>query len=484
MHFSISVIGNKFWFTDIALPCYFALRSLGFRCELLFNAFSGDSVNIVFGAHSLKAETDPPKNAIIYNFEQLSGALFTDLYLERLRSATAVWDFSLANVVEMEKQYHIRAKYVFPGYVPEMSCLECGSQPGIDLFFYGTQTKRREDCLAAIKARGMNPLWANAFGHKRDALIATAAMVLNVHARVPASLEVARLGFLWANSKAVVSEDCPEHGLPEGLEDACFYAPYEQLPESAMILHKNPGLREKIGKRGYRAFRAKPLARILEKVVGRPVHPVVSATSLPDSINVGSGGDFRPYCLNIDINPIRNPDLLLDLSQPIDLSQTYESRRFGRITLQPGSFKKITVHHVLEHIRDLAQMMTNFLTLLEMGGELHIGVPYDLSLGAWQDPTHVRAFNENSWIYYCEWHGYLGWKDACFELVSQDFELTGLGQELKDAGRQEKEILRTPRAVAAINVILRKVEAREIDRYEMELEKCAFYKKHLPGWLL
>jgi hypothetical protein len=54
-------------------------------------------------------------------------------------------------------------------------------------------------------------------------------------------------------------------------------------------------------------------------------------------------------------------------------------------------------------VRDLPQLMGNFLNLLVEEGELEIVVPYDLSLGAWQDPTHVRAFNENSWRYYCDW---------------------------------------------------------------------------------
>jgi len=43
--------------------------------------------------------------------------------------------------------------------------------------------------------------------------------------------------------------------------------------------------------------------------------------------------------------------------------------------------------------------MTNCLKLLRVGGVFKILVPYDLSYGAWQDPTHIRAFNERSWLY-------------------------------------------------------------------------------------
>jgi len=65
---------------------------------------------------------------------------------------------------------------------------------------------------------------------------------------------------------------------------------------------------------------------------------------------------------------------------------------------------------VLEHITDLKTYMTNCLELLKVGGVMEITVPYDLSLGAWQDPTHCRAFNQNSWLYYTEWSWYLGWE--------------------------------------------------------------------------
>ena len=35
---------------------------------------------------------------------------------------------------------------------------------------------------------------------------------------------------------------------------------------------------------------------------------------------------------------------------------------------------------------------------------------------AWQDPTHVRALNRNSWLYYTDWFWYLGWLEHRFVL--------------------------------------------------------------------
>ena len=84
---------------------------------------------------------------------------------------------------------------------------------------------------------------------------------------------------------------------------------------------------------------------------------------------------------------------------------------------------------------------------------MHIHVPYDLSLGAWQDPTHVRAFNENSWRYYTDWHWYLNWTDR-FELTALEMRLSKVGEALE---LPQDVILRTPRAVDSMYVVLTKV---------------------------
>jgi len=34
---------------------------------------------------------------------------------------------------------------------------------------------------------------------------------------------------------------------------------------------------------------------------------------------------------------------------------------------------------------------------LRVGGVLKVAVPYELSLGAWSDPTHVRDYSEEEW---------------------------------------------------------------------------------------
>jgi hypothetical protein len=157
------------------------------------------------------------------------------------------------------------------------------------------------------------------------------------------------------------------------------------------------------------------------------------------TLNLGSGKDRRADCVNADIRADVGADWVVDIGAPMQIDR---------------QFSKIIANDVLEHIPNLVQAMTNCRDLLEMGGEMHIHVPYDLSHGAWQDPTHVRAFNEKSWVYYCEWAWYLGWKGSRFEMTHLQMSLSNYGASLE---LPQDEILRLPRAVDSMYVILKKV---------------------------
>jgi len=157
------------------------------------------------------------------------------------------------------------------------------------------------------------------------------------------------------------------------------------------------------------------------------------------TLNLGSGKDRRADCVNADIRSDVGADWVVDIGAPMQIDR---------------QFSKIIANDVLEHIPNLVTAMTNCRDLLEMGGEMHIHVPYDLSHGAWQDPTHVRAFNEKSWVYYCEWAWYLGWRGSRFEMEHLQMSLSNYGASLE---LPQDEILRLPRAVDSMYVILKKV---------------------------
>lgn len=169
------------------------------------------------------------------------------------------------------------------------------------------------------------------------------------------------------------------------------------------------------------------------------------------TLNLGSGRDRRTECVNADIRADVGADWIVDISK-LSYGEVVQSP-IDLVTIRPGMFSKIIAIDVLEHIPDLVAAMTNCRDLLEMGGEMHISVPYDLSLGAWQDPTHVRAFNENSWVYYCAWAWYLGWTGSRFNMEKLEFKLNPSA----DLELPQDQLLRTPRAVESMYVVLKKV---------------------------
>ncbi len=191
-------------------------------------------------------------------------------------------------------------------------------------------------------------------------------------------------------------------------------------------------------------------------------------TTTPSKINLGSGKDFRADCLNIDISTQWSPDIVADMGKPLPATQTFTTRRFGAVILAQEGFDEIIAIDVLEHIPDLVTAMTNCLGLLRIGGMFNIVVPYDLSYGAWQDPTHLRAFNERSWLYYTDWFWYLGWQTHRFAIKQREFSLSPLGLEMSGAGQKNDVILRTPRAVDAMKVVLEKIPLSEQDRQALK----------------
>ncbi|MEZ5990326.1 MAG: hypothetical protein R3F30_14640 [Planctomycetota bacterium] len=185
----------------------------------------------------------------------------------------------------------------------------------------------------------------------------------------------------------------------------------------------------------------------------------------PRRLHLGSGKNFLPDWLNVDCSPQWQPDVLHDLEQPFpsDRSVPYRTDRFGDVLVGSNTFDEIRADDLLEHIRALPTLMTSCLDVLRPAGVFRISVPYELSLGAWSDPTHVRAFNERSWVYWCEWSWYFGWAEFRFHLEDLRFTPSELGRDHLEAGTPLEEVLRMPRAVDSMQATLVKVPLTEAD---------------------
>ena len=99
-----------------------------------------------------------------------------------------------------------RPTYVPIGYVPELTRIAPAPED-IDVLFYGALSERRYAVLRDLHDRGLRVKWLlGAFGASRDAWIARSKIVINVHYWEAKIFEIARVSYLLANRRAVVSE--------------------------------------------------------------------------------------------------------------------------------------------------------------------------------------------------------------------------------------------------------------------------------------
>jgi SAM-dependent methyltransferase len=100
-------------------------------------------------------------------------------------------------------------------------------------------------------------------------------------------------------------------------------------------------------------------------------------------VDLGGGLFPREGYLTIDIE---GSEIICDLNEGIPL--------------EDNSVGVINASHLIEHLRDPLKTMREIHRVLAHGGWAFIEVPSTDGRGAWQDPTHVSFWNENSFHYY------------------------------------------------------------------------------------
>ncbi len=455
-------------FREVAETLQFGLRSIGHTAQIQDNSIDPSATNILLGAHLLPAADASmvPPGSILYNLEQLGGPSLPKHFYELARRCQ-VWDYSLHNIATWNVMRCPTPPVHVPlGYIPELSRIKAAPAQDIDVLFYGSLNERRTQIVKALKDAGAKVhILFGVYGEERDKFISRSKIILNVHFYDAKIFEIVRVSYLLANSKAVVTELCPDTEVEKGLADAVQGCPYNSLVQACLSLLHNDDSRRKLEARGFQWFSQRKESDILSNAISQSAAAATAAAVAPaptaevefhKKLNLGSGKDWREDHFNVDIDGYWEPDAVLDFNRPLPIGKPLETARFGSIVLQNDSFDEIIANDSLEHIPNLMTAMSSCLNLLKVGGVFRISVPYDLSWGAWQDPTHVRAFNERSWLYYTEWFWYMGWTEARFDLVQFDLGLSPVGEALKKQHIKGEDLVRHPRAVDQMRVVLRK----------------------------
>jgi hypothetical protein len=245
-------------YTGMARVLGAALKRLGHPTRLVGNEIVHDATNIVVGAHNLDpalAET-LPASTIVYNTEMV---LSHSPFLSTLKAFVArleTWDYSAANVrAWRELGISDRVRWLRPGYVPECTTIDLARETDIDVLFYGHVNRRRREILDALARRDIRAyVLMNTYGDARDAYIARAKLVLNIHATPDAVFEIARASHVMSNHRAFVSEaggfDASDRDLASGIA----IGEASELPELCRSLLDDDARRERLAERGYELF--------------------------------------------------------------------------------------------------------------------------------------------------------------------------------------------------------------------------------------
>jgi predicted SAM-dependent methyltransferase len=101
-----------------------------------------------------------------------------------------------------------------------------------------------------------------------------------------------------------------------------------------------------------------------------------------DKLNLACGADYREGWVNQDFDRRVVADVYCDLEDMLPF---------------PGeSFDFVYACHILEHIRELQNLKVELYRILKPGGVLACVVPHYLSVDAWGNPQHIRAFSKDS----------------------------------------------------------------------------------------
>lgn len=113
---------------------------------------------------------------------------------------------------------------------------------------------------------------------------------------------------------------------------------------------------------------------------------------MPKKLNVGCGRDILPEWINLDYAALRGIDVVYDLERCAEIPMPFED----------DSIDEFLLSHVIEHIRNSMPMMQELHRIAKPGALARIRLPHGASDDAWEDPTHVRSYFQQSFGYFSQ----------------------------------------------------------------------------------
>lgn len=261
-------------FEEVALGLQAAFAALGFDAPIVTEPVAADHI-LTLGANLLpRIQTPLPENLILYNLEQITpGSPWLKPEYLALLACYPVWDYSPLNIRNLAALGVHNARLCGIGYAPELTRITPAQEEDIDVLFIGSMNERRRQVLESLAAKGFKVIGLfNQYGTERDAQIARAKIVLNLHYYEAQVFEIVRVSYLLANRTCVVSETGNDTELEAPFAKGVAFSPYEQLADRCVQLLQNDSERDAYKREGFTCFSQMPqkdrLKQVLDSIAG------------------------------------------------------------------------------------------------------------------------------------------------------------------------------------------------------------------------
>ncbi|WP_257128004.1 hypothetical protein [Burkholderia sp. MSMB1835] len=254
-------------FTELAEVIAYGLEDLGHGVSFSENNMMAGARNIVIGCHLADpgATGHVPNDTIIVNTEQLhvdEQPWNQNIYRWTARYET--WDYSKRNIAKLRHLGIGHARYLKLGFHPKLRRVAHDVEQDIDVLFYGTIGPRRAAILDALRARGLTVgVVSGVYGQARDAYVARAKVVLNLHHYASHIFEIVRVFYLMTNGKAVVGEVSPTTAVDDDYAGGFHATSYDGLVDACVELVRNTSRRRLLEAEALRTIRRHSQARAL-----------------------------------------------------------------------------------------------------------------------------------------------------------------------------------------------------------------------------
>ncbi len=248
-------------FREVAESIHHGLVALGHDSILTYRVNVPGRRQIVFGSNlAAKMGLNLADDSVLYNLEQVErGSTWLDEAHLALLKRHTVWDYSRANIAELKKLGVKQVRHVPIGYVPALTRLKPAPEE-VDVLFAGSMNERRQKVLDALARKGVTvERLFGVYGAQRDERIARARIVLNLHYYDAKVFEIARVSYLLANQRFVVSERGKESEEEAAFAPGVAFADYDRLVDTCVDYLGRPEDRRRIAAAGFELMRGRPV---------------------------------------------------------------------------------------------------------------------------------------------------------------------------------------------------------------------------------